>query len=201
LEIGYKNVEELSFNDLVVLINNQSLKEELLLFHFNIWFYTNYNNENTSGSVLLHNTFANHAGKITFRDKEKITQYNDEISFITGDSISKYIEYIALKKARKSSNSGFALSIFSFFVATASLVIPFIIENNNKPIENVEKSKKRNCTTESESNNSNKSEFTIKILSKSSFLSAPNSQRLCSNSCAISQLLSSHKILILCLSL
>jgi UDP-2,3-diacylglucosamine pyrophosphatase LpxH len=162
LEIGYNNISGISFDDLILKINNNLLKDERLSFHFNIWFYTNFYNENAYSDVLLHNTFANHAGKITFSDKEKITQYNNELSFIKGDSISKYIEYIELKEARKSSNRAFIISLLSFITACASVGITFILENNNKPIENIEQSKKGNCSAECEPNHSNKSEFTIK---------------------------------------
>jgi hypothetical protein len=162
LEIGYNNIDGVSFNKLVEKVNNPLFKNnEKLLFHFNIWFYTNFYNENAYSDVLLHNTFANHSGKIIFSDKERITKYNNELSFIKGDSISKYIEYVELKEARKSSKNAFRISILSLAIACASVVIPIIIANNQKPLVNKPQTEKRNSTTNSKNKDSIKTEFTI----------------------------------------
>lgn len=159
LEIGYNNINGISFNQLKNILKEPKLENnDAFSFHFNTWFYENFYNKGTHEEVSYHKNFADVGRELEYSN---LLKHNDELSFIKGSSISKYLEFIELKEARKSSNRAFIISMLSLLVACMSIIIPFIPKSNNKPLNNIKPSKERNCTTNCKFNNPNKSEFTI----------------------------------------
>jgi hypothetical protein len=155
LEIGYKKLDGVSFNELINIINNHNLNSnKKLLFYFNIWFYNNFHNENAEPTIIRHNTSSNVSAQLTFKDWTFLERYNDEKSYIKGDSVSKYIDYLELRESRISSSRAFKISIISVIIACLSVIAQVIFSNNFPPSKNIKKSENRNKTFESKFDNS-----------------------------------------------
>jgi len=153
-EIGYDNLKGISFEQLKKKLKNDLLKDEYFEFHFNIWFYNNFFQEKAELYIVRHNNFANDSAQLKFKNWSLIKTYNNEKSFLKGDSVSKYIDYLELKESRISSSRAFVISIISVFIACLSVIAQIIFSNNFPPSSNIEKSENRNNTTESKFENS-----------------------------------------------
>lgn len=147
LEYGYlKSNEGISFDEVVkyldVDISNVAFK-----VNFCIWFYTNFYNYNFESKIVGQSTATNPDFRITEKTIEKLSQYNDTKSYIKGDSINKYIDFLELKRTRKASRNATYLSFLSLILAILSIIVPRVYPKNDTPSKNIEKTKKRNKAT------------------------------------------------------
>lgn len=138
LELGYKNHSiGISFDEVINELNID-LSNELFEINFAHWFYSNFYNENFEYSILAqkNSTFdVHHFNKHNYKNSKK---HNKEKSFIKGDSLNKYIDYLELQRTRKSSRNATVISMLSMLIAVASIIIPRIYPKNKEPFYNVE---------------------------------------------------------------
>lgn len=146
LEIGFESqTTGISFNEIVSELGiEESLCDEMFKFSFMTWFYTNFYNIKAERNLVQnpHGAFI-HNGVI-----DKLEDCKNEKSFIKGDSIQKYNDYLELKEtreasqiARKSSQSAEKYSqsarrfaFASIFIAIAAIIIPYITPEHPKQV-------------------------------------------------------------------
>jgi len=132
LEVGYKHsTVGISFNEIVSELGiKKSLSDEMFKYSFMTWFYSNFYHIKAERNLVQnpHGSFI-HDGVINTLDGCK-----DDKSFIKGESIQKYIDYLELKEAResaqfakKSAQEARKLSIGSVIIAVLAILIPILI--------------------------------------------------------------------------
>jgi len=126
LEIGLRNeTNDITFNEVVKQIGiGKSIKDEIFKTSFIIWFYTNFYNPDGESSLKYENGSSQY---ITPDRLHELEEFEDKKSFIKGDAIQKYIDYLELKESRESSQIAKKISYFSIGIAIASIFLsPFL---------------------------------------------------------------------------
>jgi len=137
LELGYNSGEKgVSFDNVVKKLNIDLSNSD---FEINlvVWFYTNFYHEKYEPKILgLVTATATHSylNKRTYRD---LKQHNDEESYIKGDALNKYIDFLELQRTRKASINATIISLISVIIAISSIIIPRIFPNDKKPMQNI----------------------------------------------------------------
>jgi hypothetical protein len=162
LEIGYDNLKGISFEQLKKELNDDLLKDEYFEFHFNIWFYNNFFHEKAEYYIVRHNNFANSSAQLQFENWSSLKTYNNNKSFLKGDSVSKYIDYLELKHTKETSITAKKFSIISIIIATLAVITPFIITYYFPPSPYIIITNERNDTTKSKPNDSDSLKFRSK---------------------------------------
>jgi len=130
LEIGFKNeANGITFNEIVKELGiEKQLANDIFRTNFTIWFYTNfYNWYADKWAMASKNGTAITSYRITPQTIEKIKKFNTQASFIKGESIQKYIDYLELKESRESSQTAKKISYISIGIALLSIFLsPFI---------------------------------------------------------------------------
>jgi len=125
LEIGYEHsITGISFNEIVSELGiEENLSNEMFKFCFMTWFYSNFYNIKAERNLVEnpHGAFI-HNGVINTLEGCK-----NEKSFIKGESINKYIEYVELRDTRKSSRTAKRFSIASICIAIVAIFIPILL--------------------------------------------------------------------------
>jgi len=150
LELGYNNSSNgISFNDIVKQLDI-NLSNDRFKLNYTIWFYSNFYNEFIEKYVIGSNNFPNSNNRISTATIENISKHNNEISFIKGDSVNKYIDYVELRDARVSSRKAIRIAYTSIIIALLSIVAQIISAHYFPPTILIEKSDNRNGTTKCE---------------------------------------------------
>jgi len=128
LEIGFKNqMTGISFDEVVKELGIEKDFISLVFkSNFTIWFYTNFFNPKGEANVKFNNS-GTHTYIInpdTLRDLDKC---KSEKSFIKGDAIYKYIDYVELRDTRRSSRTARIFSVISIIIASIAIITPYVI--------------------------------------------------------------------------
>lgn len=162
LELGYENdTNGISFNEVVSELKID-LSNELFEVNFAHWFYTNFYNENFEYSILAQQNSTTDMYYFNKHNYESSKEHNNEKSFIRGDSLNKYIDYLELKRTRKSSRNATLISLLSMLIALASIVISGIYPKDAKPFHDVNNSYEWNKGCQHELNDSSNREYRAK---------------------------------------
>jgi hypothetical protein len=136
LEIGMKQNEGVSFNEIVKRLNI-NLSDIDFEVNLSIWFYSNFYNSSVESLIVGQLTASNSDYRINPRNlKDKVRPHNDKKSFIKGDAVNKYIDYLELDRTRKSSRTAKVFSILSIILASIAVIVPVIM---NRPFESPQK--------------------------------------------------------------
>lgn len=153
LRIGFENsATGISFNEIVKRLDID-LSDSSFKVNYTIWFYLNFYNSENEKFENDYKITAIQLNTIGLQEIERIT-FNGEKSYIKGDAINKYIDFVELQNARKSSRIATFISISSVAIAISSIVIQIVLSNNNKPPYEVIITNDRNNTTSSKFENS-----------------------------------------------
>ncbi len=137
LEIGMKQKEGVSFNQIVTQLNID-LTEINFEVNFSIWFYSNFYNSSVEKLIIGQVTASNSDYRINPRNiEEKVRPHNDKKSFIKGDAVNKYIDYLELERTRKSSRTAKIFSIISIILASAAVIVPIILTKSTESPQKV----------------------------------------------------------------
>lgn len=154
LELGFEKNEGISFNETVEILNID-LSNIGFEVNYTIWFYSNFYNSRVEDLVIAERTAINSDYRISKRTIEKkVRPNNNDKSFIKGDALNKYIDYLELKGTRKSSKIAIWFSSASLLIAIISIVAPIIFPHYFKPTCEVKITHERNKTTECKTNDS-----------------------------------------------
>ena len=154
LELGFENNKGISFNETVEKLNID-LSDIRFEVNYTIWFYSNFYNHNVEDLIIGQKKAINSDYRINQRNiEDKIRPYNDNISFIRGDALNKYIDYLELKSSRKSSKVAIWFSSASLIFAMIPIIAPIISQHYVKPMHEVIITNEKNQITESETNDS-----------------------------------------------
>ncbi|MCZ4696128.1 hypothetical protein DWB61_15505 [Ancylomarina euxinus] len=131
LEIGFRNeTTGISFDDVVKELGLvEKLKDESFRVNFAIWFYTNFYHKDLESLALSSKTggpIGNHYRISKSRIKD-VDDCSADKSYIKGESIQKYIDYLEIKESRESSQTAKKISYISIGIAILSIFLsPFI---------------------------------------------------------------------------
>ncbi|MDO6598728.1 hypothetical protein [Tenacibaculum sp. 1_MG-2023] len=130
LKLGFERESGISFNDLVkelsVNFDNDDQKS-----NFIIWFYSNFYNEKSERLITAHFVATSSAYKIQDR-LESFNTINEKKSYIKGDALNKYIDYLELERTRKSSRNASRFSLIAIVIAAIGIIAPQL-NNKNEP--------------------------------------------------------------------
>lgn len=154
LKLGFENKNGISLNEVVERLNID-FSDITFETNFTIWFYSNFYNSKLESLIVGQVTAINSDYRINERNIEtKVRKYNTEKSYIKGDAVNKYIDYLELEQTRKSSRMAFKFSIASIIIATLSIITPIIFVHNPRPPYEVIITNDRNKTTNGKFDNS-----------------------------------------------
>lgn len=154
MELGYEYSETgISFEEMVDNLNID-LSIDAFKINYIIWFYSNFYNEIAEEQII------NHKNHPTLRIQEgtlfKFKNCHNEKSFIKGDTINKYVDYLELERTReasvkadKNSKKAFWFSIISIIVAIISVIIQSLSGTIPKPPYDVIITNQRDSTQKS----------------------------------------------------
>jgi len=134
LEFGYSNSQNGCSLNKVVEKLNISFENESLNLNYRVWFYNNF--YNGSANSFIKNQASSRPDKNIYLD-DKFNSFNSEASFIKGEALSRYIDYIELSESRKSSNIAKIFSIVSIIIASLSIIAPIIANKYSTPSNNI----------------------------------------------------------------
>jgi len=143
LKLGYENPNGISYNDIVKKLDLK-FSDKNSQFNFIIWFYSNFYNSKAEPWMASHRNADSVLHLLKPEFFEKFTSANTENSYIKGDSLSKYIDYLELENTRKSSTQARNFSIISIALAIIAVFIQFFSSNYPKPPYEVILSNKSN---------------------------------------------------------
>jgi hypothetical protein len=153
LRLGFENPNGISFNQIVKELNID-LSDISFRTNYTIWFYSSFYNRGTERLATGNRIAINTSYKISEHNINEIEKHNDTKSYIKGDAINKYIDFLELERTRKSSTTATIISLISVAIAISSIVLPFVYDHNPKPPYEVIITNDRNNTTNSKFDNS-----------------------------------------------
>ncbi|MCX6220823.1 MAG: hypothetical protein NTZ69_07525 [Bacteroidia bacterium] len=154
LRLGFENTNGISFNEVVERLNID-LSNITFETNYAIWFYSNFYNGNIESLIVAQGIATNSDFRINERNLEtRVRKHNSEKSFIKGDAINKYIDFLELERTRKSSTTATVISLISVAIAISSIVIPIMYNHNPQPPYEVIITNDRNNTANSKFDNS-----------------------------------------------
>lgn len=123
LKLGFENSEGgMSLNEIARKLKI-NFSEKSFEFNYTLWFYSNFYNPGTEKYVVATNTLSGGSGRVTLETIEIFSKRNDSKSYIKGDAINKYIDYLELSDARKNSLNASDAATRSLRIANNSLRI------------------------------------------------------------------------------
>ena len=133
LRLGYENSSNgISFNDIVKELNID-LSDNSFYGNYVFWFYSNFFNKlNETPCVMEDRITSSHYDDYLI-NSEKVKRFNAEKSYIKGDAINKYIDFVELQDARKSSRIATRISLISVAIAIVSIIVSALHPKNPKP--------------------------------------------------------------------
>lgn len=159
LQLGYDNSTcGISFNDIIDKLKID-LSDSNFSANYTIWFYSNFYNGIYEFLDGCEKEPVEYFFKSNGYINPKINEIHASKSFIRGDAINKYIDFVELRNARISSRTATVISSFSILIAISSIIIPFVFSQNPKPPYEVIITNDRNNTANSQSENSHNCKF------------------------------------------
>lgn len=122
LKLGFENPGGISLDDIVKKLNIK-LSDNSFKFNYTLWFYSNFYNPKTESYVIATNTQSTSPKRLTPDNMTKFTENNKSKSYIKGDAINKYIDYVELSLARSNSIKASQSASKSLKIANRSLCI------------------------------------------------------------------------------
>ncbi len=130
LEIGFNNPEGISFDDVSKELGvEDNLKDISFKTNYTIWFYVNFYHGKAESKALMSKTggSANSSYRIAEHNVKELDKISSEKSYIKGESIQKYIDYLELKESRESSQTAKKISYISIGIAIISIFLSPIV--------------------------------------------------------------------------
>lgn len=149
----YNSSKGISFDEVVAELNID-LSDISFKLNYTTWFYSNFYHPNVEKYVIGSQNNPTSSYRIKIDTIDIISKNNNTKSYIKGDAVNKYIDFLELDRTRKSSRMAFWLSIASIIIAITSVVIPIIFIHNPKPPYEVIITNDRNNTTNGKFDNS-----------------------------------------------
>jgi len=159
LRLGFENPTGISFDDIVKKLNID-LSDNSFKINYTIWFYLNFYNINNETSDNEFSIAKYQMNYIRLVDIERIP-FNSTKSYIKGDAINKYIDFVELQNARKSSITATRISLISVAIAISSIIVSVLYPKNPKPPYEVIITNDRNNSTNSKFDHSLDCKFGI----------------------------------------
>ncbi|MBN1187075.1 MAG: hypothetical protein JXB49_32655 [Bacteroidales bacterium] len=133
LKLGYtKGTRGIVFNEVKKELNIKFPSKDSEL-NFLIWFYSNFYNKYAEKIIVNHTQSGNPVLQTKPDYLDKFDSANSSESYLRGESLAKYVDYLELVDTRKSSNQARVFSVISIGLATLAIVVPLIVNNIPQP--------------------------------------------------------------------
>ena len=126
LKLGFENPEGISFNEVVEKLGI-NLSDEVFKLNFTSWFYDNFYNTRAERYVVGSKVAVNRSYAISKTTINEILTFSDEKSFIKGDAVNKYIDYLELERTREYSKQASLFATGSLIIAILAVLLPYFI--------------------------------------------------------------------------
>lgn len=123
LEKGINHFNDITYNKILKELKNNFKNisfDENFEFSFRLWFFQNFFEKEAERSLNYY--LAKGTSTWNSGDKLPFEESVNEKVYIKGDTYMKYIDYLELIDARKSSKSAFILSCISIMIALLSVL-------------------------------------------------------------------------------
>nr|WP_319510358.1 hypothetical protein [uncultured Draconibacterium sp.] len=130
LKLGFENPEGISFNEVVEQLDID-LSDKSFKINYTHWFYSNFYNDNTERFAVGNKTAVNSDYRISATTITQISHSNHLKSFIKGDAVNKYIDYLELERTRESSRQASLFATGSLIIAILAVMLPYFISPDN----------------------------------------------------------------------
>ncbi|PKV50279.1 hypothetical protein ATE84_2334 [Aquimarina sp. MAR_2010_214] len=128
LEIGYNNPKGISYNKTKENLNYK-FDSDLEEFNFKLWFYHNFFNDKTEPKIISHKNSSNPGYQITFSSRHQLEPFDNDLSFLKGEALNKYIDFLELERTRKSSRKASWFSLIAIIFAAIGIIVPQYCNN------------------------------------------------------------------------
>jgi hypothetical protein len=143
LELGYNSTEKgLSFDEAIKHLDID-LSNKIFEINLVVWFYSNFYNQHFEPKVLGLNSTISTKLLLNTHTYKDLKQYNSTTSFMKGDALNKYIDYLELRNARVNSlnasnysKKAIRISIYSLIIASIATLFQVIFGFTNKQNDN-----------------------------------------------------------------
>ncbi|NQU85153.1 MAG: hypothetical protein HQ541_05270 [Mariniphaga sp.] len=122
LKLGFENPDGISLNEAVSKLNID-LSNSNFKVNYTIWFYSNFYHPVVEGYVIGSRVIKGANNRISKTTIETVSNSNSDKSFIKGDAVNKYIDYLELERTRKNSRTAAIYSTISIVIATIAIII------------------------------------------------------------------------------
>nr|WP_320020904.1 hypothetical protein [uncultured Draconibacterium sp.] len=127
LKLGFENPEGISFNEVVEKLNIDLSNTDFRL-NYTIWFYSTFYNYHYEFH-LFGNKGAKHISthRLSIDNMEILAEHNNQKSYMKGDAVNKYIDYLELERTRESSKQATLFATGSLIIAILAVLMPYFM--------------------------------------------------------------------------
>lgn len=130
LKLGYENPKGISLKEVAEKLNIDIYKSSDFNFTFILWFYENFYNSSIDSYLKNKDTPFGRRFRVDSNVYRELIKYHHLISFINGDAVNKYIDYLELERTRKSATQASWFAAGSIFIAILAVIFPYIFKPN-----------------------------------------------------------------------
>jgi len=129
LKMGYeKGNEGVSLNQVTKELGI-TFPDDASKVNYVIWFYTNFYQSDMEPRISPKGIML----RLTPNNVQDIQEKNDLKSYIKGEALNKYIDYLELERTRKSARNASWFSSISIIIAALSIILPVRFPHTFKP--------------------------------------------------------------------
>jgi VIT1/CCC1 family predicted Fe2+/Mn2+ transporter len=127
LKLGFENPEGISLEEVAKKQGLDISKHTSFNLHYITWFYDNFYNSLVEGYVnrITHKIGTKYHLAIT--DFDDLIQFHQHHSYIKGDAVNKYIDYLELERTREYSKQATLFATGSILIAILAVLLPFFV--------------------------------------------------------------------------
>nr|WP_319571440.1 hypothetical protein [uncultured Draconibacterium sp.] len=127
LKLGFENPEGISLNEVAKELCIDIDKMTPFNFQYATWFYDNFYNSNyeshKSGELrIMGYSLGLHSGTYN-----SLLEAHQQKSYIKGDAVNKYIDYLELERTRESSKQATLFATGSLIIAILAVLMPYFM--------------------------------------------------------------------------
>ena len=127
LKLGFENPEGITLREIAKRLNIDIHKNSDFNLQYIIWFYENFYNYNYEIFVSEGIKKEGISYRITPGQYYELNNARTLKSYLKGDAVNKYIDYLELERTRESSKQASFFATGSIFIAIMALILPFLV--------------------------------------------------------------------------
>lgn len=126
LKLGFDNPKGISFDEVVERLKID-FTDNSFKTNYTIWFYAHFFNNKAETKVIGNTKAINPDYRINANNIDSFSTINKQKSYIKGDAVNKYIDYLELERTRESSKQASLFATGSLIIAILAVMLPYFI--------------------------------------------------------------------------